>query len=290
MTYMNQDDPSHTVSPQSVPDLVTKLFRDVSQLFRTEAELIRSEMGDKVSQLQVGLGKIAAGAIILLVALIVLADSLVQAIANIITRASSTPAAQSAADTLNANQGWARAHRRRHLRRHRRVPRALGHHRPQRAQPHPRPHRAAGQARHRACQGADPMSRETAEIERDVEAQRYEVEETLEALRTKLSTGEILNSVARTFTGAGQQGNEFVSNLGRQVKENPLPIALTGIGLVWLLMNQNQGQGQGRASTGRYDPVRCPRRLRPRPRRHRRRPDVSVARVDRHLLRQGALR
>jgi hypothetical protein len=109
MTYINKDDPSR-VNPAanySVPDLVAKLFREVSDLFRKEGELIRSEMSDKVSQLQVGLGKIAAGAIVLLVSLIVLAESLVQAIANIITRASSTPAANSAADLVSANEGWA---------------------------------------------------------------------------------------------------------------------------------------------------------------------------------------
>lgn len=69
---------------RSVPDLVTKLFRDVSDLFRKEGELIRSELSDKISQLQVGVGKIAAGAVVILVALIVLSQALVVAVAEMI--------------------------------------------------------------------------------------------------------------------------------------------------------------------------------------------------------------
>lgn len=69
---------------RSLPDLVTKLFHDISDLFRKEGELIRSEMSDKINQLQAGVGKVAAGAIVLLVALIVLADALVIAVAELI--------------------------------------------------------------------------------------------------------------------------------------------------------------------------------------------------------------
>ena len=110
MTYQNRnDEPARMtgLGAYSVPDLVTKLFREVSDLFRKEGELIRSEMSDKVSQLQAGLGKIAAGAIVLLVALIVLANSLVVAVANIITNASGSAAADSAAATVSDNTGWA---------------------------------------------------------------------------------------------------------------------------------------------------------------------------------------
>ncbi|WP_420392833.1 phage holin family protein [Acuticoccus sp.] len=82
---------------RSVPDLVTKLFRDVSDLFRKEGELIRSELSDKVSQLQTGVGKIAAGAITLLVSLIVLADALVIAVAELIGTVEPT----------DDNTGWA---------------------------------------------------------------------------------------------------------------------------------------------------------------------------------------
>jgi len=82
---------------RSYADLVTKLFRDISDLFRKESELIRSEMRDKITQLQVGVGKVAAGAITLLVALIVLADALVVAVAELLGTVEPT----------NENTGWA---------------------------------------------------------------------------------------------------------------------------------------------------------------------------------------
>lgn len=82
--------------------------------------------------------------------------------------------------------------------------------------------------------------RSTAEIEREVEAKRREVEATLDALRAKLNGGQIMENVARSFWSAGGHGNEVMSNLGRQMKDNPLPVALTGIGLAWLLMSRSR--------------------------------------------------
>jgi len=86
---------------------------------------------------------------------------------------------------------------------------------------------------------SDPTS---AELEQEVIDKRNSVEETLDALRAKLSSGQILNQVARSFTGAGGQGGELMSNLARQVRDNPLPVALTGVGLAWLLTSQARGQ------------------------------------------------
>ncbi|MEM8663377.1 MAG: hypothetical protein AAGF49_04555, partial [Pseudomonadota bacterium] len=80
--------------------------------------------------------------------------------------------------------------------------------------------------------------RSTSQIEREVETKRAEVEETINVLRAKFSSGQLVEMLTRSLTGAGGQGNEFVTNLGRQVKENPVPLALTGIGLAWLLVSQ----------------------------------------------------
>ncbi|MEM8854401.1 MAG: phage holin family protein, partial [Pseudomonadota bacterium] len=54
----------HYLYGRSAPELVSKLLRDVVDLFRKEGELIRSEMTDKITQLQVGVGKVAAGAVV----------------------------------------------------------------------------------------------------------------------------------------------------------------------------------------------------------------------------------
>lgn len=101
MTYRTTHEPHATAEAmahsRSLPELVTKLFNDITDLFRKEGELIRSEMTDKLSQLQNGVGKIAAGAITLLVALIVLADALVIAVAELI----------GTVEVSDNNTGWA---------------------------------------------------------------------------------------------------------------------------------------------------------------------------------------
>ena len=89
--------PQGYLSTRSFAELLSKLFRDVTDLFLKETDLIRSEMNEKVTQLQTGIGKIAAGAIVLLVALIVLSDAMVVAIAELL----------SSAEAAGPKTGWA---------------------------------------------------------------------------------------------------------------------------------------------------------------------------------------
>ena len=74
---------SVTHDTRSVPQLLSDLARELTTLFRKEGQLIRAELSEKTSQLAVGLGEAAAGAICLLVSLNVLAAALVVAIARI---------------------------------------------------------------------------------------------------------------------------------------------------------------------------------------------------------------
>lgn len=69
---------------RSIPELLADLMRETSELFRTEGRLIRAEISDKITQLQVGGGFIAAGAICLLVALFVLSQALIVAVGELI--------------------------------------------------------------------------------------------------------------------------------------------------------------------------------------------------------------
>jgi len=74
---------SQTTDTRSVPQLLSDLARELTTLFRKEGQLLRAELSEKASQLVVGLGEAAAGAICLLVSLNVLAGALVVAIARI---------------------------------------------------------------------------------------------------------------------------------------------------------------------------------------------------------------
>jgi cell division septum initiation protein DivIVA len=102
------------------------------------------------------------------------------------------------------------------------------------------------------------MSKSTSQIEREIEATRAEIEGTLAALRSRMSLGEVVEEVSRQFRATG--GPDMMRNFGRQVRENPLPLALIGAGIAWLVI------GNGRAAyrhehelepydlDGEYDP------------------------------------
>ena len=74
--------------------------------------------------------------------------------------------------------------------------------------------------------------RTTADIEREIEVERGELARSLEELQSQFSPERIMN----TATGyMRDNGGELASNVGRQIKENPLAAALTGIGVAWLI-------------------------------------------------------
>jgi hypothetical protein len=89
----------------------------------------------------------------------------------------------------------------------------------------------------------DPSdNKDSAEIQRDIDHTRAEMSETLEALRGRLSPGELFEQ-AISYVKAGG-ASEFTSNLGDTIKDNPVPTALIGIGLAWLMMG-----GSGRTTS-----------------------------------------
>jgi len=92
------------------------------------------------------------------------------------------------------------------------------------------------------------MSRSTREIERDVERTRSDIEDTVAALREKMSLGQIVDEATHYLRDSG--GNEALSNLAAQARANPMPLALVGIGLAWLM--SGRGQPAIGSSTGSW--------------------------------------
>lgn len=74
---------SQITDSRTVPQLLSDLARELTTLFRKETQLLRAELSDKASQLQIGAGSIAAGAICMLVALNVLAGAVVIALGKL---------------------------------------------------------------------------------------------------------------------------------------------------------------------------------------------------------------
>jgi hypothetical protein len=80
------------------------------------------------------------------------------------------------------------------------------------------------------------MMKSSEEIEREVEATRGELDRTVEALKDRMSAGQIIDEVMGSMKGTG--ASEMVTNLGRQARENPLPLALVGAGVAWLMFGK----------------------------------------------------
>ncbi|MGV3650300.1 MAG: DUF3618 domain-containing protein [Devosia sp.] len=75
-----------------------------------------------------------------------------------------------------------------------------------------------------------------AEIEREIDSQRARVENTIDELQQRLSPGQLVDELL-AYTKGG--GGEFVSGLQKTVTANPLPVALLGVSLAWLMAKPN---------------------------------------------------
>lgn len=85
------------------------------------------------------------------------------------------------------------------------------------------------------------MNRSSAEVEREVEETRDSLDRTVEALKEKMTPGNIMSEMS---SGLGSTGSQMLTRLGDQVRENPLPLALIGAGLAWLLVSKRSGRPQ----------------------------------------------
>lgn len=77
------DDSAPIREARTLPDLIGQLTGDLAALVRKESELIRAELGEKVNRAAKAVGDIAAGALLLIAALLVLLQALVLALAKV---------------------------------------------------------------------------------------------------------------------------------------------------------------------------------------------------------------
>lgn len=87
----------------------------------------------------------------------------------------------------------------------------------------------------------------SAELEREVEAQRNRVEQTIGEIQDRLSPGQLVDELL-SYTKHG--GGEFAANLGRTMTANPMPVALLGISLAWLMAGGKSGDSAGTRGNG----------------------------------------
>lgn len=76
------------------------------------------------------------------------------------------------------------------------------------------------------------------QIERDIEQTRAEVSATIDAIQSKLSPGQMVDEGIRYLRTSLPA--DFGRNLADTARNNPVPIALIGIGIAWLAMSGNR--------------------------------------------------
>jgi hypothetical protein len=86
------------------------------------------------------------------------------------------------------------------------------------------------------------MNKTAADVEREVEASRSDLDRNVEALKGKMTPGQIFDEASRAMGGAGQQ---VLSKLVDQIKENPMPLAVMGLGLAWLMSGSSRKSDDG---------------------------------------------
>jgi Protein of unknown function (DUF3618) len=85
----------------------------------------------------------------------------------------------------------------------------------------------------------------SAQLEQEAEQTRSHLAQTLDELRERITPGQLVDQAVDYAKDSG--GGMFVRNLGRQATANPLPVALIGAGIAWLMLSN--GRQQSRAAS-----------------------------------------
>ncbi|TAJ74794.1 MAG: DUF3618 domain-containing protein [Phenylobacterium sp.] len=86
------------------------------------------------------------------------------------------------------------------------------------------------------------MTKTSAELEREVEDARGRIDQTVEALKDKMQPREMFDEATKMMGGAS---NKVLTTAVDQLRENPIPIALIGLGVAWLAISQTRSRSAG---------------------------------------------
>lgn len=81
------------------------------------------------------------------------------------------------------------------------------------------------------------MTSETDKIEQDIDRSRTALNDTINRLGGRLSPGQMLDEAVGLAQG---QLGHLTSNLGKQVRDNPIPLLLIGAGIGMLVLNSRK--------------------------------------------------
>jgi len=77
--------------------------------------------------------------------------------------------------------------------------------------------------------------RHSEQLEREAEQARFHLAESLNELRLRATPGQIVDQIA-DYAREGPVG-DFLGNLTREMRDNPVPLLLIGIAITWLVVS-----------------------------------------------------
>ncbi len=86
-------------------------------------------------------------------------------------------------------------------------------------------------------------NRSPSEIQSDIRHTRGDLDRTLSALERRLEPRQLVDQGVNYLRDHG--ATQYVQNLSQAAKEQPLPLALVGVGLVWLMVTGRQQTHKG---------------------------------------------
>jgi ElaB/YqjD/DUF883 family membrane-anchored ribosome-binding protein len=92
---------------------------------------------------------------------------------------------------------------------------------------------------------------ETDRIERDLARTRARMDSRLGELQDHLTPKQMLNDAFAYFRGG--DGADFTKDLVSRARANPLPVALTGVGIAWLIASAQKSAAPPRPRSGHGD-------------------------------------
>lgn len=88
----------------------------------------------------------------------------------------------------------------------------------------------------------------SADLQREIDQDRQRIGQRIDAIQERMSPGQLVDEAIAYAKGSG--GGEYLSNLGNALKTNPLPVALMGVSLAWLMA---KGTGSPDAHRSSHD-------------------------------------
>lgn len=96
----------------------------------------------------------------------------------------------------------------------------------------------------------DNLAKEPNAMEQEISHTRERIGRTVEELEQRLSPGQLVD---QALGFARDHGGDFAANFAGSVRRNPLPLLLTGVGVLWLLKSQSKASTRD-SQRDRYTP------------------------------------